>query len=58
MELGTNQKMWLKGTSYLYDDPNDDNFAIDFTRVTNKEKVSKGLLDIPSEDDLNEILPF
>ena len=51
---------WLSETRYLYMDVLDDNFAINFEKVTNGELVEKGILEIPSDEapeDLSD-LPF
>ena len=51
---------WLSETRYLYMDVLDDNFAINFEKVTNSELVEKGVLEIPSDEvpeDLSD-LPF
>ena len=45
---------WFSETQYLYMDVFDDNFATSFERVTNKELVKNGILEIPSEDWLKE----
>ena len=51
---------WFSETQYLYMDVFDDNFATSFERVTNKELVKNGILEIPSEDWLKEMyeMPF
>lgn len=46
---------WFSETQYLYMDVFDDNFATSFERVTNKELVKKGILEIPSEEWLEEV---
>ena len=51
---------WLSKTRYLYMDIFDDNFAINFEEVTNGELVEKGILEIPSDEVLEDLydMPF
>ena len=51
---------WLSETRYLYMDVLDDNFAINFEEVTNRELVEKGVLEIPSDEVLEDLydMPF
>ena len=51
---------WLSKTRYLYMDVFDDNFAINFEEVTNGELVEKGILEIPSDEVLEDLydMPF
>lgn len=51
---------WLSETRYLYMDVLDDNFAINFEEVTNSELVEKGVLEIPSDEVLEDLydMPF
>lgn len=46
---------WLSETTYLYIDVFDDNFAINFDKVTNGELVEKGVLEIPSDEELDDL---
>ena len=51
---------WLSKTRYLYMDIFDDNFAPNFEEVTNGELVEKGILEIPSDEVLEDLydMPF
>lgn len=51
---------WLSETKYLYMDVFDDKFAINFEEVTNGDLVEKGVLEIPSDEVLNNLydIPF
>lgn len=60
MEKNSYLQEWLSEVSYLYMDVFDDNFAINFNKVSNGELVEKGLLEIPSDEwfELNYNLPI
>ena len=60
MEKHSYLQEWLSEVSYLYMDVFDDNFAINFNKVSNGELVEKGLLEIPSDEwfELNYNLPI
>lgn len=51
---------WLSETRYLYMDVLDNNFAINFEEVKNSELVEKGVLEIPSDEVLEDLydMPF
>lgn len=53
-------KEWLSETRYLYMDVFDDWFSINFEKGTNGELVEKGILEIPSDEILEDLygIPF